>query len=124
MTSVLNVDTIADKAGSGPVALTKQSVPKGHYSYNQTTNTLATETFNVSSAADEATGKHYVSYTNAMAQANHPVTFLADASNFLFDEGETARTASITGTMLTYNAAHDTLLDVQFNGGAFHGDLA
>ena len=28
MTSVLNVDTIADKAGTGPVALTKQSAAK------------------------------------------------------------------------------------------------
>jgi hypothetical protein len=122
--STLKADTIVASDGSSPVALTKQQATKGHYSYNQGTNTLATETFNVSSATDEATGKHYVSYTNAMAQANHPVTFLADASNFLFDEGETARTASRTGTMLTYNAAHNTLLDVQFNGGAFHGGLA
>jgi len=28
MTSVLNVDTIADKAGTGPVGLTKQSPGK------------------------------------------------------------------------------------------------
>ena len=28
MTSVLNVDTIADKAGTGPVALTKQAASK------------------------------------------------------------------------------------------------
>ena len=28
MTSVLNVDTIADKAGTGPVGLTKQSAAK------------------------------------------------------------------------------------------------
>ena len=40
MTSVLNVDTIADKAGTGPVGLTKQQAAKvwvlnGHNTFPQ-----------------------------------------------------------------------------------------
>ncbi len=31
MTSVLNVDTIADKAGTGPVGLTKQEAAKARF---------------------------------------------------------------------------------------------
>ena len=33
MTSVLNVDTIADKAGTGPVSLTKQNAAKKFATY-------------------------------------------------------------------------------------------
>ena len=36
MTSVLNVDTIADKAGTGPVALTKQMAAKAWSNLNST----------------------------------------------------------------------------------------
>ena len=34
MTSVLNVDTIADKAGTGPVGLTKQIATKAWTNFN------------------------------------------------------------------------------------------
>ena len=34
MTSVLNVDTIADKAGTGPVGLTKQVAAKSFVHFN------------------------------------------------------------------------------------------
>ena len=40
MTSVLNVDTIADKAGTGPVALTKQEAPKFWLSMDVVNNVI------------------------------------------------------------------------------------
>ena len=38
MTSVLNVDTIADKAGTGPVGLTKQQAAKALSNFNGSIN--------------------------------------------------------------------------------------
>ena len=40
MTSVLNVDTIADKAGTGPVGLTKQSAAKAYFHFNMSTASI------------------------------------------------------------------------------------
>jgi hypothetical protein len=70
MTSVLNVDTIADKAGTGPVALTKQSAAKAFAHITGTGFTL-TDGFNASSTTDVATGKVTLSYTNSMDNATY-----------------------------------------------------
>jgi len=74
MTSVLNVDTIADKAGSGPVGLTKQAAAKVTFNMNlrsDTTmdivnNAISTECLNVSSGTDAGTGLARGNLTNAM----------------------------------------------------------
>ena len=74
MTSVLNVDTIADKAGTGPVGLTKQAAAKVTFNMNlrsDTTmdivnNAISTECLNVSSGTDAGTGLARGNLTNAM----------------------------------------------------------
>jgi len=74
MTSLLNVDTIADKAGSGPVGLTKQAAAKVTFNMNlrsDTTmdivnNAISTECLNVSSGTDAGTGLARGNLTNAM----------------------------------------------------------
>ena len=65
MTSVLNVDTIADKAGTGPVGLTKQNAAKVYVA--ATTSATITDSFNVSSSTDEGTGDYKYGLTNAIA---------------------------------------------------------
>ena len=70
MPSVLNVDTIADKAGTGPVALTKQSAAKSHCSWANSADTNAfpdANNLNVSSGADNGVGIFTISYTSAFA---------------------------------------------------------
>ena len=70
MPSVLNVDTIADKAGTGPVALTKQSAAKSHCSWANSADTNAfpdANNLNVSSGADNGVGIFTISYTNNFA---------------------------------------------------------
>lgn len=70
MPSVLNVDTIADKAGTGPVALTKQSAAKSHGSWANSADSndfLDANSFNVSSGADNGVGIFTISYTNNFA---------------------------------------------------------
>ena len=66
MTSVLNVDTIADKAGTGPVGLTKQIATKAYAHYDHA-NTNVDGSFNISSVADTATGQSTYSFTNNVA---------------------------------------------------------
>jgi len=64
MTSVLNVDTIADKAGTGPVSLTKQEALKLWCHWTETTTSAIRQSLNVSSLTDSGTGKHTLTFTS------------------------------------------------------------
>ena len=64
MTSVLNVDTIADKAGTGPVGLTKQQASKMFVNFNGTSTVAVRSSLNVSSVTDVSTGRYRPNYTN------------------------------------------------------------
>ena len=66
MTSVLNVDTIADKAGTGPVGLTKQEASKFWVSMDTVNNNIE-GSLNASSYTDEGTGVGTISKTNAFS---------------------------------------------------------
>ncbi len=67
MTSVLNVDTIADKAGTGPVGLTKQHAAKLWAAV--TAAGALSDSFNVSSHDDDGTGDGGVNFTSSMGGA-------------------------------------------------------
>ena len=66
MTSVLNVDTIADKAGTGPVGLTKQSAAKAWINLDAVSSNAIRDSLNVSSMTDVATGEQRWSFVNNM----------------------------------------------------------
>ena len=75
MTSVLNVDTIADKAGTGPVALTKQSAAKLYSQVDQTTSSQTIrKSFNLSTITDSGTGFTTYNITSAMDGIYYSVT--------------------------------------------------
>ena len=67
MTSVLNVDTIADKAGTGPVGLTKQHAAKAWIHHNDGASTYGS--FGSSSLTDNGTGDYSFTMSNAMSGA-------------------------------------------------------
>ena len=72
MTSVLNVDTIADKAGTGPVALTKQSAAKQWVNVDASPSTPVLEnSFNVSSLSDVDTGLFDFNTTNSFSDVKY-----------------------------------------------------
>ena len=75
MTSVLNVDTIADKAGTGPVALTKQIAAKVRVTLENDSSIF--DSFAVTSITDVATGINQISYTNNFSaeKAQQPIAF-------------------------------------------------
>ena len=70
MTSVLNVDTIADKAGTGPVALTKQS-PLKAWAETNSAGTSLLNSFNISSLDDTAEGQQTCNYSNHFSSGNY-----------------------------------------------------
>jgi len=84
MTSVLNVDTIADKAGTGPVGLTKQSAAKAWANLNGTSTIALRDSFNVSSATDNGTGNYTINLTNAISDANYAVATSGYNDNSLY----------------------------------------
>ena len=69
MTSQLNVDTIVDKAGSGPVGLTKQAAAKQFLVADYSDFSIGTS-LNVSSVTDRGTGLGTVIAINAFSSAN------------------------------------------------------
>ena len=81
MTSVLNVDTIADKAGTGPVALTKQSASKQWSHIND--SFVVQGSFNTSSCVDEggnAPNTWTINFTNNMSDSNYVICGVAETS--------------------------------------------
>jgi hypothetical protein len=68
MTSVLNVDTIADKAGTGPVGLTKQEAVKSLHTYDQPAAT-SVDSLNISSATDNTDGEVTHTFSSAFSSA-------------------------------------------------------
>ena len=126
MTSQLNVDTIADKAGSGPVGLTKQHAAKVWVNYNS--STTIRDSFGISNLVDDGTGD----YT-----ANFSVTFAND--DFAVTSGGANGSASATAyhlatfdytttsvEMQTFSVAASSVAraDRAMNNLSVHGDLA
>jgi hypothetical protein len=129
MTSVLNVDTIADKAGTGPVALTKQSAAKAFINFNGTSTPAARKSFNTSTITDNGTGQFRISMTNAMSDAD-----FALIGSCIGDGATSNRTVSLMGSrgsnttsimdVNTVRADTDAQVDWTHNSAVALGDLA
>jgi hypothetical protein len=120
MTSVLNVDTIADKAGTGPVALTKQEAAKARLHFNQSSETAVKDSFNISSVADDATGEYIPSFTNSMGNAFYSAVATTDFVSTDFN-GVDLETGRYEFTSRNSSAAS---ADSDLNCNTVHGDLA
>ena len=121
MTSVLNVDTIAAKDGTSPVALTKQAAAKAFHGYgDQSAGALnaSSETLNISSYEDTATGRSRLNMTNAMAVST---TYMVNGSTQIYDYGHFA----VSSTKYEVGAvnASATYSD-GITHAVIHGDLA
>ena len=130
MTSQLNVDTIANKAGSGTVAFTKQEGVKARLNYNDHTPAIR-ESFNVSSINDEAAGKFKPSWTNSFGNANYSVTGNHAEDNGLYSNFGAGSMISWFNssrtTALCYGASEvvgSGFTDMRTIEGQFIGDLA
>jgi len=127
MTSVLNVDTIADKAGTGPVALTKQSASKAWINIDMI-NSVTLDSFNSSGITDVSTGVFQDHLSSSLVNADYAVTSSAmDPTKTA--NGGTNRTADGTPSsasqfVMRASAYDNTANDVPAAAGVAHGDLA
>jgi hypothetical protein len=74
MTSVLNVDSIAAKDGTSPVALTKQSANQAFVRFNGTSTLSVNKSLNHSSVTDNGTGNYSPQFSSNFNDANSAVT--------------------------------------------------
>ena len=127
MTSVLNVDTIADKAGTGPVTLTKQSAAKAWINIDMI-NAVTNDSFNSSGITDVSTGVFRDHLSSSLVNADYAVTTAAmDPTKTA--SGGTNRTADGTPSstvqfVMRASAYDNTANDVPAAAGVAHGDLA
>jgi len=127
MTSVLNVDTIADKAGTGAVALTKQSASKAWINIDMI-NAVTLDSFNSSGITDVSQGVFRDHLATALVNADYAVTTSAmDPTKTA--SGGTNRTADGTPSstvqfVMRASSYANSAEDVPSAAGVAHGDLA
>ena len=129
MTSQLNVDTIADKAGSGPVGLHKQSAAKAWA--GMASDATPEDSFNVSSGDDDGTGNYGLNFTSNMSNANYSSVNTAEFShNGTSQNPRVTVTNSRTTSSVEVDAAYVTgsgvftFYDFGDVGVQINGDLA
>jgi hypothetical protein len=121
MTSVLNVDTIADKAGTGPVGLTKQSAAKVTIAAND--DAVLFKSFNVSSGVDQATGDYKYNLTNALTTTTAENCVTACALGY--ENIIRVKTADSTTSVLDLHSMNTSGSSANgWHAAAIHGDLA
>ena len=127
MTSVLNVDTIADKAGSGPVGLTKQSAAKHFITYNE--SQTVTSSLNNSSITDVGTGNHRYNFANNFNTAEGytcggVMAWNTDQTTNVYSVQPLNKSDILTSSVeMSTNYAGGTN-DYYYNCSTSHGDLA
>jgi hypothetical protein len=119
--SEIRATTISDAAGTGPIALTKQSAAKAWVNTNSGGSPL--NSFNVTSVTDNSTGNYTVNFTNSFTidGNDNGVSVALCAGN----NGEGVRCAGSTSGTLelrAYNTSN-ALLDRHVSA-SIHGDLA
>ena len=127
MTSVLNVDTIADKAGTGPVALTKQAAAKV-YIRRDFNNNVTDSSFNIASVTDNALGDQTMNISSVMSAATYSIVGMASrkANSLNYHVVMISESADPTASAYRLRAA-DTSgndKDAEFVSTSVDGDLA
>lgn len=115
MTSVLNVDTIADKAGTGPVALTKQSAAKA---WARSGSDAINESFNTSGFTDNGTGDYTIAFSSAFSTNTFAGTTsgLGTASRSVNYSNSQTTSIDLDTFASTTGSRTDTATGFQING--------
>ena len=127
MTSVLNVDTIAAKNGTSPVALTKQTVAKAWNNMNGTGTAAIRDSFNIASITDVGTAEYKHNLSNNMSTADsYSMTGFARCSANAGFFGGIDNTVFTSGVIYhgTYGAGATSATDALYVTISVHGDLA
>ena len=120
--SEIRATTISNAAGTGPVALYKQSAAKAWA--NQNAGTTIRGSFNISSLVDQSVGAYVYNFSSGMVDGNYPITTSAfrDTNTYTgvyFNDN----TASNTATR-HYTNGTETRADTDTIYVSVQGDLA
>ena len=126
MTSVLNVDTIADKAGTGPVGLTKQHAAKAWVNFDGSASAAAArDSFNLSSMTDSGTGDHEMNVSSALVNDDFSSTSSCRGDSSNDNRSICTLNSSTTNVNVnTFISDDGSVGDVAENHVTIHGDLA
>ena len=117
--SEIRATTISDAAGTGPIALTKQSAAKAWANYSQTGSSI-NGSFSVSSITDSSTGTFSVNMTNAFSDAFYSGSGISRGTSLFIRSALFTSTSASLGTVNTSGTSGD----YEYNCPSFHGDLA
>jgi len=119
--SEIRATTISNAAGTGPIALTKQSAAKA-FEKHQIDGTID-GSFNVSSITDNETGDYTINFSNSMNNNTYTACLHGSAGSSTTVRWMIYRGQSTTGFgVKTY--AGSSQADMSNNMTAVHGDLA
>ena len=121
MTSQLNVDTIADKAGTGPVGLTKQNAAKAFVSVEGTSGPSIFQSLNISSITDNSVGNNSFGVTSAISGVDYALVSGSNASGA--SNYAVARVATSFKLIQRLDGDGSTASDTN-NSAHLNGDLA
>ena len=121
MTSVLNVDTIADKAGTGPVGLTKQYAAKAWADFDGTGTAHIDDSNNYASITDNGTGDYTFAFINSMSADSYAPSGSTEYTNLTSQSVHTKATGSIR---MFHIDSSNNANDVEPASVLVHGDLA
>jgi len=127
MTSVLNVDEIAAKDGTSPVALTKQA-PAKHFSRINMSAGSITKSLNLSSITDFGTGAFDLSYANSFSDANYSLSgnhnsVSSNSASTIFGHDNSGLMTASQVNVCCFNSA-DGRVDATECSSQIWGDLA
>ena len=122
--SDIRANTISDAAGTGPIALTKQSAAKACAFINQLSGNTVDNSFNVASFSDLGTGNGTVNLTNAMVSATQVSQLTSYRSGTIDISGNSglSMTSSLSVKVVTKTSS-GVVGDIEY-GMTLHGDLA
>ena len=127
MPSVLNVDTLTDAAGTGPVTLTKQSAAKAWANSNLTGTQSNRDSFNIASITDAGTGVANYGISNNMSDGNYSGVAQEGSTNttaFSLQFPYNSTNTSSQYGVVTFTASFSATADASVVSTAIHGDLA
>ena len=122
--SEIRADTISDAAGTGPIALTKQSAAKAwlHIPSGAAGTISISDSLNISSVADGGTGIYTPSYTNNMNNATYHASLSSQRGAGYPDHPTIDNLTTSTMQMAQTNAS--AYVDSAIYTASVHGDLA
>lgn len=132
--SEIRATTISDAAGTGPIALTKQSAAKAWVNFNGTGTIAIRDSQGVSGLVDNGTGDYTSNFTSSFSAVDYTGTTSSSwdtvTSGVLnFNRAVGSSGYSTTSLFRMQNVVVDsttnrTGLDVNYLYAVFHGDLA